>query len=177
MKSLPAGKQCWCTKHASEQCGVGITLKFWNLQLDDLCQRCSSPENTTHVLQCITPDTTKVWNDHMTKLTTFLYQSLTPEDLITATLSHLHGWRLQAPLPLDPSWSPTLLQVITEQDAIGWKNLLEGLASTTWTQIISASYSSRGICKSSASWMTHFLTHLHTLAWSLWDHRNAVLPT
>ena len=134
MRSLPAGKQQRCTKHTSEQYGVGTTLKSWNLQLDDLCPSCSSPENTTYVLQCITPDTTKVWND-MTKLTTFLYQSFTPKDLITATLSCLYTWRLQAPLDLNPSWSPTVNQVISNQDAISWKNLLEGLASTSWTNL------------------------------------------
>ena len=62
----------------------------------------------------------------MAKLTKFLYLSFTPEDLIQATLSRLLAWRTQLPLDQDPSWSPFLHQIISEQDAIGWKNLLEG---------------------------------------------------
>jgi hypothetical protein len=37
MKSLSPSKQRWCTKHGSENFGVGITLLHWKKQLDNEC--------------------------------------------------------------------------------------------------------------------------------------------
>ena len=37
MQSLSPGRHRWCTKHASEHCGVGLTVLHWNYQRDPNC--------------------------------------------------------------------------------------------------------------------------------------------
>ena len=37
MKKLRPGRRRWVTKHASDNCGVGVTLVKWGCQVDPMC--------------------------------------------------------------------------------------------------------------------------------------------
>ena len=81
MMSLKAHQHWWCTKHGSENCGVGKTLLAWKKQLDNKCPRCSAPEDTTHVLRCTAHNSTAVWLENMLALHQTLVDLETPIDL------------------------------------------------------------------------------------------------
>ena len=99
----------------------------------------------------------------------------TPDDLRHATISCLQSWQSSAPLTNDPSWPPTLFSVITNQDNIGWKALLEGLPSKYWKSHIVADIFEQKINKSPQAWISEFLHAILTLAWTQWEHWNTIL--
>ena len=167
MRALPPGKRWWCTKHALEQCGVGKTLLFWKHQHDANCPCCQLPKDTTHVLQCPAPEATIVWNQQMIVFDTALQNMATPDILRQAVLSRLRDWRSLTPFTIDPSWPSSLHNVITSQDSIGWKALLEGLPSKYWKQYMATLPHTRSPQQTSHTWTLKFLHALHTLAWSL----------
>ena len=97
MKTLPLGKRIWCTKHGSENCGVGITLKFWKKQSDDGCPCCGAPEDTTHVLRCTHQEYSLTWDNSMEILDNFFTNSDSPQELRQALSSRLRDWRSRHP--------------------------------------------------------------------------------
>jgi hypothetical protein len=175
MKSLPGGKQRWCTKHGSGHCGVGITLKSWKQQDDDECPRCQVAEDTTHVLRCTAHGATDVWNASVEKLWDALAMMDTPDDLRDAIIARLNQWRADSPLHIDPSWSESLRAVIISQDSLGWKNFLEGIPSILFRHHITHHYSSNGIDRSVKTWLRKVLQLAHDIAWNQWQHRNKIL--
>jgi hypothetical protein len=120
MAALPTSKQQWCTKHASENCGVGSTLLHWNKQLDRECPCCQAPENTTHVLRCTAHDASTVWNTNITKVNTAMTDVDTPIQLQEALiLTRLQDWRNDSALFPKPLWTPAISTLIQAQDIIG----------------------------------------------------------
>ena len=67
-----------------------------------------------------------------------------------------------------------LRPTIREQQAIGWKNLLEGLPTKLWQTTQHRYYNTNRIRRSSRRWLKALLRGLHHLAWNLWQHRNDV---
>ena len=175
MMSLKAHQRRWCTKHGSENCGVGKTLLAWKKQLDSECPRCSAPEDTTHVLRCTAHNSNAVWLENMLALHQTLVDLETPIDLQDGLTSRLTDWRDNQPFSNDPTWTPQTVTVLQAQDTIGWKNFMEGLPSLLWTNIMDHHYKTNNIDCSSKTWIKKVLKEVHTLAWSQWDHRNKVL--
>ena len=91
-------------------------------------------------------------------------------------LGRLDSFRYGTPQILPITLSPQVIQAIVAQDAIGWKNLLEGLPATQW-KLIQQRHSKHKhiIHKTGRRWMRLLLKQLHNLAWAQWDHRNDVL--
>jgi hypothetical protein len=98
-----------------------------------------------------------------------------PPSLVDAVAHRLCTWRDSSPLHLDPSWDNHTSILIASQDAIGWKNFLEGLPSTQWVHFISSHYHSIGLDRSPSHAVKKLLKAAHSLAWSLWEHRNDIL--
>ena len=143
MKSLPLGKRRWCTKHASKNCGVGITLLDWDLQSDNECPRCSMPEDSTNVLRCTAQDASTEWLKGLASLIETMVRCHTPIDIQTAIVSRLQSWRENAPLLPDPTWTPALSALISSQDHIGWKAFHEVLPTNV---ILRRDQSPKGRC-------------------------------
>ena len=175
MKSLSPSKQRWCTKHGSENCGVGITLMHWKKQLDNECPRCQAPEDTTHVLRCTAHNSSETWDSNLTSLIETLANFNTPLPLHQAIISRLQGWRMNLPNTDDPTWSPSLQSLIQAQDIIGWKNFMEGLPSLLWIPYMAKHYSDEDSTLCPKDWLRKTLKGAHHLAWSQWEHRNKIL--
>ncbi len=47
MTALKPGHCRWVTKHASENCGVSMTLHYWNKRTDEECPRGCEPRSIT----------------------------------------------------------------------------------------------------------------------------------
>jgi hypothetical protein len=175
MQGLPQGQRRWITKHASENCGVGVTLMKWKLQTDDLCPRCQQTENTDHVLHCTARGSTDIWMTYVHALDTVLAGSATPDALRIALLSRLSLWHSHLAFPVDPSWPTPLRDLLLSQDSIGWRPFLEGLVSTHWIPYITTHFRSIRSKKCPKRWLTKVLRSAHSIAWHLWQHRNNIL--
>ena len=77
---------------------------------------------------------------------------------------------------LPPLLTLEVKQSVLAQDKIGWKNFLEGLPAKQWRISQERHYRRLNISnRNGKRWMKGLLHHLHTLAWTQWDHRNQVL--
>ena len=104
----------------------------WKKQSHSRCPRCGlDGEDTTHVLVCTAQGATAKWEENMVNLREHLTSVDTQEELQRALMFRLSQFRRQLPLT-NQAWSPTTLDLIQDQDTIGWKNLLEGLPSRKW---------------------------------------------
>ncbi len=175
MKALSPSKQRWCTKHGSENCGVGITLQYWRKQDDNECPRCGAPEDTTHVLRCTGQASNDTWNTNIAALIETMAKYETPLLLQEAIVSRLEGWRRDEPPVNDPQWPLPLLILIQAQDTIGWKNFMEGLPSRLWIPHMTTHYTHINSKLCPKDWLLKTLKAAHHLAWSQWQHRNQIL--
>ena len=89
MTRLPSSQWRWCTKHASEQCGVGITLQQWDLQSDNFCPWFNAPESCLHVILWSAHGADEPWSCNLAKLRETLTTLLTPEPIQDAIVLRL----------------------------------------------------------------------------------------
>ena len=175
MQRLPSSRRRWCTKQASEQCGVGITLQQWNLQSDNCCPQCQTPKNCHHVLICPACGADETWSCNLLKLQETLTSLDTPPLLLGAIILRLSEWHQGSKFSSPSYWMQDLWELILSQDAIGWKNLLEGLPSHLWSPYIKSHYLASGAKKTHTRWLQLFLLKLHELAWGQREHQNQIL--
>ena len=172
MKSLPLHSRRYVTKHASDECGIGTTLVKWKYQEDCKCPRCGQDEDGDHVLLCQACGANDIWNDNVVKLIAVMDETNTHPAIQETLLHSLQQWRHQTAEPIHLPIE--IEQARQEQQAIGWRNLLEGLPSKKWSQIQQRFYNESQSRRTGKRWMTSILKALHTLGRDQWLHRNAV---
>ena len=174
MKSLPLHSRRWITKHASDECGIGVTLEKWKYQDDSICPRgCGHQhEDGDHILQCHAAGADDQWNENTTTLASTLDELDTHPAIQEVLLSSIHNWRhsLEMNIPIPPE----VHQAFHEQQQIGWRNLLEGLPSKQWALLQQRYYNSIGSRRTGRSWIRKVLHKLHKLARDQWLHRNSI---
>ena len=174
LRTLPTPRRTWVTKHASKNCGVGTTLLAWKYQTDAECPRCAcTREDTAHVLRCRGHGADQIFDSSLTSLTSTLESLATDPELILSLSRILKAWRTCEPIQMR-TIPVHLRSTIREQQAIGWKNLLEGLPTKLWQRAQQSYYADNHIRKSSRRWLRSLLRGLHHLAWNMWQHRNDV---
>jgi len=173
MQALQPARRRWIAKHVSSNCGVGTTLVKWKYQDDDRCPRCRVPEDTTHVLWCTANGANEVWNESIAKLTAYLQKTHTHPGIQESLLTNLHRWRHGA-FTLSNFQENEVNSATTSQSSIGWKNLMEGLPSTSWRHLQQCYYHRHNSRRSSKRWAKGLFVHLHHLAWNQWEHRNKI---
>ncbi|HEY9817886.1 MAG TPA: hypothetical protein V6D20_19085 [Candidatus Obscuribacterales bacterium] len=99
----------------------------------------------------------------------------TMPSLQEALLQRLRTWQTQQPLLHDPNWPPDVRQAIQEQDAIGWKNMIEGIPCKNWQLIQQRYYDSIGSPKTGKRWLLGVLKRLNDTAFDTWKHRDDIL--
>ena len=83
---------------------------------------------------------------------------------------------LQHPIYIQHSVAPRRYrECILEQDAIGWKTLLEGVPSKKWKIIQESHYQSIGSKHNAKGWILALVKLLINMAWDQWEHRNDIL--
>ena len=176
MKQLRLPRRRWTTKHASENCGVGLTLFYWKKQDDAQCPRCGVDEDTMHVLQCQACGANDVWEENLAKLNTYLEEAGTHPEIHEAISQRLQELHYKQPRLHVPVMSQLIQQAIQDQDLIGWKPFLEGVVAEKWIQAQAQFYKYWQVENTTAeSWMAKVNDLCHTLAWRQWDHRDKEL--
>ena len=116
MAKLTPSRRRWCTKHASEQCGVDVTLQHWNLQEDTLCPWCNLPETCHHVLLCPAHGANDPWEKHLQKLSDILTTLSTPPPILEAIMLCLTEWRQGKAFLNPPTWDPWVIDIISHKE-------------------------------------------------------------
>jgi len=173
IKKLPLPRRRWITKTASSNCGIGETLVTWKHQTDSTCPRCTQSEDTTHVYRCTGHNASDLWNESIDTLRTSLTKLRTSPKIQEALIDCLSKWRRNDPIIIT-DYPPGLRQLITEQQTIGWQQLLEGLPHKLWKKLQHRYYKYHNIRKSSNKWINEVMKQIHNLAWTQWNHRNHI---
>ena len=170
----PLGKRRWLAKHLCGQCGVGRVLLRRKHQAHDNCPRCGeSDESVTHVVTCQALSAIVQWNDSCNTLESWLFNSNTQNDLISAILSRISTWRKD--IAVEPVTGPKALRkAIAEQDKLGWENFMYGRVSTHITEYQHQHFRNTGRQNTGKAWVSKLINQLWLVVWQMWDHRNKI---
>lgn len=147
----------------------------WRKQDDHECPCCGAPENTTHVLRCTAQQSCTIWNANMEALTLTMMDFHAPLELQEALPICLNSWRQALPAIMQPHWSASLCDALRLQDAIGWKNFMEGLPGNLWLPYLTAHFTRTNSRKCPRRCLRAILSDSHHLAWAQWKFRCAYL--
>ena len=172
-RNIPTWDKRWISKWSSGHCGVGVKLLQWKEQKHSKCPRCSTDHETVdHVICCTHVDATSIWTTGIESLRTWMRKHHCLYDLDTAVCTRLLQWRSGVPLIPLRGVSNEVVELITDMDQLGWRNLLFGLVPRSWTtaqQIHLASLNKKTLGE---NWMSQFVRQLWKLQKDLWLDRN-----
>ena len=177
MKKLRPGRRRWVTKHASDNCGVGVTLVKWGHQVDPMCSVCKTQEeNAEHALLCESVDVRNQWNHNMTIIEAWLIENTTDPAIQKQLLFGLNTWSITGGMPAangrGPQWS-----AFNSQNEVGWCNLMMGLGSKEWGEMQQQHLILMNRQTTGKRWSIALLEKLILVSWDMWDHRNGIAHT
>ena len=121
----------WASKQASGFCGVGRMMKIMGFWDNDRCPCCKWQgvvETMDHVLQCRASSVRKAFDEQVEKFTSWLRASYTAPYLCQPLLGYIRGRGTVRFLDL-PGLGMEVRRAGLDQDAIGWRNFMEGKIS------------------------------------------------
>ena len=112
----------------------------------------------------------------MATLHEWLTKALTLPDLQKAILSRLQTVRNPTEAMPVPSYSwPGLNALILKQDAVGWRNFMEGGILQAWAAKQQSYYDWLARRNTGKRWITTLITKLWEISWNMWEQRNGEL--
>ena len=97
-------------------------------------------EDTQHILLCSHMDSIDTWDKALSNLLYKLHFFDTCPQILIALSNELNSWRRQQSPPDLQNLPKKLRTVILFQRSIGWKQLLEGLVTTSWSDYMNTYY-------------------------------------
>jgi hypothetical protein len=127
-------------------------------------------ETPTHVQQCEGYAAYEVFQKGIQKVEEFLSKESTRPDLQDAIIQCIKKWRAKEPIHLT-EYHTEIQEVIIQQHAIGWLDMMECLPAKGWQKLQRQYYNEQNICKSSRKWIKGLLRQLQYLGHQQWKHR------
>jgi len=108
----------------------GINMKQW--KMEDQCPRCHQPgENKPHLNKCQDPSAIEMWTVALEKLDDWLKLHNMAPQLQQELIAGLHRWQQDLPPQQNVA---NASKAATEQELLGWQNMLKGVISTKWQE-------------------------------------------
>jgi hypothetical protein len=104
VKRLGLNRALWVPKWIAGYAPVGKVLKRYKFQTHAKCPRCSTFEDTIHVIRCQSPLAITQWEASLATLNTWLLKAGTMPDLRHAIVSRLTAWKTHSP-QTDPQYT------------------------------------------------------------------------
>jgi hypothetical protein len=165
MQESKRARRVFISKHLSSMCGIGKLMLHWKEWEHDLCPRCSSPEDSSHVWICQGFDANDIWESSLLHLTQWLHKVDTHPDLIEVILAILHSWRegqlnlYQPPLSLQ--------HLLEDQMKVGGRRFFEGWLVKGWSDAQQRYYFLLHSQRSGRRWTVELLQRLWDISWDL----------
>ena len=135
MKKLFPGRHRWVTKHASDNCGVGVTSVKWGCQTDAICSVCKTMvEDAEHALLCEAVKVRQRWNHNMTTIQDWLITNMTNPIIVKQLIHGLNHWCMTGGMSQENAQGSDWT-AFNSQNEVGWHNLMMGLASKEWGEM------------------------------------------
>jgi hypothetical protein len=133
IKQLGLNRSLWIPKWLGGFAPVGKVQQRNQLQDHAECPCCSAFETTEHILLCPAPNAQRQWDASISTIQTWMAKALMLPELQEAILIRIQTVRWQEAVMPSPLYSwPGVNDLILEQDAVGWRNYMEGGILHTW---------------------------------------------
>ena len=177
---FPPTMRAWYTKHILGWNGVMTRLHLINPIKYPFpsCPCCSFPhEDKNHIILCQDEGRTKLYNDGVTKIDTWLRTQRTDPLLRSLIRRYLKGRSLVSMVSLLTQRSQAQYhRLALEHDDLGWINFIEGRISKQFGEIQLKYYASKSsglFRKSARKWSAGLIERLIGLIHSQWLYRNS----
>jgi hypothetical protein len=154
MRSVPSSRRRWITKHVSGECGVYSVLVKRGMTTSSACRRCGEEETTHHVWQCQHSSSTKLWESSIEDLRACMSEHSTDPTIVSDMCNGLLSWQHQRFRLLGED------TIGSNQDIIGWKNVLEGCLSKSWLETQTAYLLSTKSTQNPLRWLSAIIKKL-----------------
>jgi len=162
----------WKAKHLTGRQPWGANMAKWGFWRTATCPLCkNADEDAAHIIQC--PTVTKVWTRAVLPLQNWFRQTRTERDVSDVIIDGITSFqRNQLPSIDRATLEPAIRATAEEQDALGWRNFLDGFLTQRWRTTMQARFVAGGRRTTGRRWTSSLMRHLWQLSRSLWDLRN-----
>ena len=177
LRRLDINKRLWLSKMTTNTAPTGQILHRRGHLENPICPRCGLYEDTTHIVCCLQPEATVLWQRRVIVLSQWLTRHSTAPDLQELLLQSLQNWRANPTNPATPALlAPELSECYHSQAAIGWNAFLYGFASNHWSILQQAYFDSIHSRRTGLRWSCSLFSEVLKIPWHLWRHRCDLLP-
>jgi hypothetical protein len=185
LNQLPFRERRWLLKHATGFCGVGKMELLRGDKDHQECPRCGQAEDAPHVVRCKGTGTDVVFEVAVQQLEIHMGEKQTAPEIIAGLGKRIRQWRKYSTAQIIDQDTPFpryyrndelgTKATLSEQDRIGWYNLLLGRMSKKWMDAQQKYLESMGKCTTGRRWMISIISKLWDIAWDMWQHRNHIV--
>ena len=174
--NIPSAKKKDVLKWSSGFCGTNETLFRRKQASSAECPGCQHPRETTdHVIKCPAAAATKVWDEAISKLKTWMLARNAAPELTEAILLGLQAWRNNHPALHHRYSLPHLTTAVNNQNQIGWSAFLKGFTANEWEYAQHNYLQFKASRMSGKRWIAALIRKLWETIWALWRYRNGLV--
>lgn len=167
----------WLSKQHSRFCGTGVMCRYYSgdAEADVGCPNCGCVEDNKHLCVCMDEDRTRLFSKMTEKLSAWLNKSGKTDPELAYWIPKYTLARGTITFQDMGNMSPSVKRLAEEQDAIGWRNFMEGRLSSRFCEIQSVYLTDVECHLNGRDWMKSFISRLMQLTHSQWLYRNITL--
>ena len=176
LKGKSPGYRIWLSKQHSDFCATRVQIKRWFGNTDNRCPSCEiRSETAAHLCRCPNEERTLLLKDNTAVLEEWLLKNdSTYHELAYLIPKYILCRGTVKFCDLGPM-SPRMMEVATSQDAIGWRNFMEGRVSKRIYALQRNHLLTSSSQISAGSWMKQFISNILHITHSQWLFRNFML--
>ena len=176
LSSKPVMFCLWLSKQHSNFCATGVQMVRCKMSDDDRCPSCwKAKERADHLCTCPSKSRTDLFLENVSELEQWLTTSdNTDPELCYWLMKYIRGRGSLCFSELG-DMSPPLQSAALSQDAIGWRNMMEGRVSTHFHRIQRSHLSTAQSKLNGDDWMKGLINRLLHISHSQWLFRNFTL--
>ena len=175
LASKPDMYGVWLSKQSSGFCATGSQMARVHASRENRCPNCGLVERAAHLNVCPSVVRTRLLTEGTELLENRLYQDGRTDGELAYWLIKYILFRGTQPMASLGPMSSTMHRAALSQDAIGWREFMEGKVSKEIAAIQDAHCATSPCRMNGSDWMKHFISHLLHLSHSQWICRNITL--
>ena len=175
LASKPDMYGVWLSKQSSGFCATGSQMARVHASRENRCPNCGLVERAAHLNVCPSVVRTRLLTEGMELLENWLYQDGRTDGELAYWIIKYILFRGTQPMASLGPMSSTMHRAALSQDAIGWREFMEGKVSKEIAAIQDAHCATSPCRMNGSDWMKHFISHLLHLSHSQWICRNITL--
>ena len=176
LSSKTMGFRIWLAKQHSNFCASRVQMFRCKQSEDDKCPSCLlASENADHLCRCPNEERTQLLRDSTAELEKWMESNNNTHHELCYWIPKYIMCRGQVNFVDLGPMSPMIYAIAASQDAIGWRNFMEGRISTKITALQSKHLILTGSRLPVKSWSSRFISMLLHITHSQWIFRNFML--